>query len=63
MEDKNLTCKECGEQFVFTAGEQEFFNERGFKEPERCKPCRDARKAEKNKNRPQRNDFSFDRAA
>ena len=44
-EDKTLTCKECGAEFVFTAGEQEFYAERGFQnEPQRCKPCRDARK-------------------
>lgn len=45
-EDKTLVCKECGNEFVFTAGEQEFYAERGFQnEPQRCKPCRDARKA------------------
>ena len=45
-EDKSLTCKECGEEFVFTAGEQEFYATRGFEnEPQRCKTCRDARKA------------------
>ena len=44
-EDKTLVCKECGKEFVFTAGEQEFYAERGFQnEPQRCKPCRDARK-------------------
>ena len=44
-EDKTLVCKECGNEFVFTAGEQEFYAERGFQnEPQRCKPCRDARK-------------------
>ena len=44
-EDKTLICKECGEEFVFTAGEQEFYAEKGFEnEPQRCKPCRDARK-------------------
>ena len=44
-EDKKLTCKECGSEFVFTAGEQEFYAERGFQnEPQRCKACRDARK-------------------
>ena len=46
-EDKNLTCSDCGGEFVFTAGEQEFFAERGFSEPIRCKPCRDSRKAQK----------------
>ena len=45
-EDKTLVCKECGKEFVFTAGEQEFYAERGFQnEPQRCKACRDARKA------------------
>ena len=24
-EDKTLVCKECGKEFVFTAGEQEFY--------------------------------------
>ena len=44
-EDKTLVCKECGAEFVFTAGEQEFYAERGFQnEPQRCKACRDARK-------------------
>ena len=43
--DKTLTCKECGAEFVFTAGEQEFYASRGFvNEPQRCKACRDKRK-------------------
>ena len=44
-EDKTLKCKDCGKEFVFTAGEQEFYAERGFEnEPSRCKECRAARK-------------------
>lgn len=44
--DKTLRCKECGNEFIFSAGEQEFYAQRGFvNEPQRCKPCRDARKA------------------
>jgi CxxC-x17-CxxC domain-containing protein len=44
-QDKTLVCKECGAEFIFTAGEQEFYAERGFmNEPQRCKPCRDQRK-------------------
>ena len=44
--DKTIVCKDCGQEFVFTAGEQEFYAERGFQnEPQRCKACRDARKA------------------
>ncbi len=45
-EDKTLVCKECGNEFIFTQGEQEFYAEKGFtNEPQRCKACRDARKA------------------
>ena len=45
-EDKTLICKECGKEFIFSAGEQEFYAEKGLvNEPQRCKECRDARKA------------------
>ena len=44
-QDKTLTCKDCGNEFVFTAGEQEFYAEKGFQnEPTRCKDCRTAKK-------------------
>ena len=44
-EDKTLVCNQCGEEFVFTAGEQEFYAEKGFtNEPKKCKSCRDKRK-------------------
>ncbi|MDR1012682.1 MAG: zinc-ribbon domain containing protein [Lactobacillales bacterium] len=44
-EDKTLNCKECGKEFTFTEGEQEFYASKGFvNEPQRCKLCRDARK-------------------
>lgn len=44
-EDKTLVCKECGNEFIFTAGEQEFYAEKGFtNQPQRCKACRDAKK-------------------
>lgn len=43
--DKTLVCKDCGQEFVFTTGEQEFYEEKGFtNEPVRCKTCRDAKK-------------------
>jgi len=43
--DKTLACKDCGADFVFTAGEQEFYAEKGFEnEPTRCKDCRVSRK-------------------
>ena len=43
--DVLLTCRDCGEQFTWTAGEQEFYHEQGLKNPPaRCGPCRIARK-------------------
>lgn len=45
FEDKVLVCKDCGAEFTFTAGEQEFYAEKGFRnEPTRCKACRQSRK-------------------
>ncbi len=44
--DINLTCKDCGQPFVFTTGEQEFYQQRGLtNQPGRCSDCRGARKA------------------
>ena len=44
-EDKTLVCNECGNEFIFSAGEQEFYAKKGFaNEPKKCKACRDARK-------------------
>lgn len=48
MSDRTLTCRDCGQPFTFTAGEQAFYTERGFSEPTRCKACRDKRKMERN---------------
>src|SRR5262245_33254582 len=45
-QDRQITCADCAQAFVFSAGEQEFYARKGFKEePKRCKPCRDVRKA------------------
>lgn len=44
-EDKTLVCKDCGAEFVFTAGEQEFYAQKGFQnQPQRCKACREAKR-------------------
>jgi len=45
--DTTLTCRDCGQNFVFTSGEQEFYAARGYSEPSRCPDCRAARKAER----------------
>ena len=43
--DETLVCKDCGNEFVFTAGEQRFYKEKGFmNKPKSCKACRDAKK-------------------
>ena len=45
FEDKTITCTDCGQDFVFSADEQELFQTRGYtNEPKRCTPCRNARK-------------------
>ena len=39
--DKVLKCADCGAEFVFTAGEQLFYADKGFRnEPKRCRACK-----------------------
>jgi CxxC-x17-CxxC domain-containing protein len=45
--DNTLTCRDCGQAFTFTSGEQDFYASRGFSEPGRCADCRAARKAQR----------------
>lgn len=49
FEDRDLECVDCQQSFVFTAGEQQFFAKQNppFNPPKRCKPCRDAKKQQK----------------
>ncbi|MEG0371525.1 MAG: zinc-ribbon domain-containing protein [Clostridium sp.] len=50
MSDKTLVCRDCGKDFIFTEGEQEFYREKGFEnEPTRCIDCRRAKKASQNR--------------
>jgi len=58
MTDETLICTECNAEFIFTAGEQEFYTEKGFltpdgelQKPRKCKPCRDAAKANRYRDR------------
>jgi CxxC-x17-CxxC domain-containing protein len=47
-EDEKLICEECGSEFIFSAGEQEFYAEKGLtNKPKRCTECRKARKQNK----------------
>ena len=41
MQDKAITCIQCGDEFIFSAAEQERFLARGFDFPRRCPECRD----------------------
>jgi CxxC-x17-CxxC domain-containing protein len=44
-QDRILTCRDCGQEFTFTAGEQEFFASKGLTNaPSRCPECRKARR-------------------
>ncbi len=55
FQDKTLTCKDCGREFVFSAGEQAFYAEKGFEnEPARCHECRDKRRREREGNKDER---------
>ena len=45
MQDQTLTCKDCGKQFIWTVGEQEFYQQKGFTNPPaRCPDCRKLKK-------------------
>ena len=65
FQDKTLECSDCGNEFVFSADEQELFQSRGYtNEPKRCLECRQARKTQQYGNsgnsygyRPQRQMF------
>src|ERR1700710_1904497 len=45
--DTTLTCRDCGQAFTYTSGEQDFYASRGFSEPSRCPDCRAARKVQR----------------
>ena len=48
QEDKTLVCRDCGQEFVFTIGEQEFYESHGLQnEPSRCPECRSVRRRER----------------
>jgi CxxC-x17-CxxC domain-containing protein len=54
-EDQRVKCVECGEEFLFTAGEQEFYRTHGLTHaPTRCKRCRESRKPQRAEGREHR---------
>ena len=44
MSEQSIQCADCGTNFAFSASEQQFYAEKGFSPPRRCRPCRDAAK-------------------
>jgi N-acetylglutamate synthase-like GNAT family acetyltransferase len=55
--DQQLTCADCKRDFTWTAGEQEFFREKGFtNSPKRCRECRQAKKEQRGGERKGGND-------
>ena len=47
MQDQTLKCKDCGADFIWTSGEQEFYKQKGFTNPPtRCPNCRAKKKAD-----------------
>jgi len=54
--DQELTCRDCGQTFVWTADEQQFYQEKGYENaPVRCPACRQARRT--NNRRDERRSF------
>jgi len=48
LEDQHLKCVDCGEAFVFTVSEQQFYKDKGLLHaPTRCRRCRDAKKSQR----------------
>ncbi len=48
LADKTLACRDCGQEFTFTVGEQEFYLSHGLQnEPSRCPECRAARRRDR----------------
>ncbi len=46
FQDRNIGCVECGQEFVFSADDQQYHSERGYTDPKRCTSCRAARRSQ-----------------
>ena len=51
FEDKTLVCSNCNDEFEFTAGEQEFYAQKEYTAPKRCKKCIAERKQQQQQRR------------
>lgn len=46
-QDQEIQCADCGQRFLWSAREQEFYAEKGFQQPKRCKQCKQAKKEQR----------------
>lgn len=46
--DIYITCRNCGEKFVFADSEQAFYKSKNLTPPRRCKVCRNLKKTDEN---------------
>lgn len=54
MPDQNINCADCGGSFVHSERDQAFYTQKGYTQPKRCKPCRDVKKASRERQDQQR---------
>jgi hypothetical protein len=47
MAGQVLSCKTCGEEYLYTEGERKFYEKNSLKPPTHCFKCRKLRKNEK----------------
>jgi len=45
--DIEIPCKDCGQPFIWTAGEQRFFTKKQLSQPVRCKSCREVKRSQR----------------
>ncbi len=60
MQDEKIICKDCGQEFIHSVRDQEFYKQQGFdNKPVRCRDCRKKRKDQRNNtNAQQRNNIN-----
>ena len=47
LQEKTIGCVSCGDEFLFSVEEQEFYQSKGFSDPKKCKPCREIAKQQR----------------
>lgn len=48
VKDLEIQCRDCGQPFTWSVGEQQYYAANQLKAPKRCKLCRQSRKAQHN---------------